>query len=230
MLAAILKGPSRYNPVSSPARAGDRTALVLAKMEEHGVIDFATRRDALVQPIRIFPPKTADNTNFFADWVWSEMEKLIGPPRTDLVIRTTLDRRAQDLAEAAVAAHIDPDRGASQAAVITLDGSGGVQAMVGGTNYGDTQFNRAVQAIRQPGSAFKPFVYLAAFNAGLTPWDQRIDMPIDIDGWQPGNFTDKYLGPLTLETAFALSVNTIAVQIAVIQQLFQNNTNTTNIE
>lgn len=214
LLAAILKGPSRYNPVSSPARASKRTALVLAKMEEQGDIDNALRHQALLSPIRVFPPENADSANYFIDWIWGQMEAIIGPPRTDIVIRTTLDQSAQDFAYDAVQTHLDPKRGASQAALITLDGSGGVQAMIGGTDYGQNQFNRAVQASRQPGSAFKPFVYLSAFDAGLTPWDHRTDTPIDIDGWKPGNFTNKFLGDMTLEAAFALSVNTIAVQIS----------------
>lgn len=214
VIAALLKGPTRYNPVSSPERAGQRTALVLAAMEDQGYITRAERRAALTTPISVQRPKTQNGAAYFTEWVWPEIENIIGSPKTDLVVRTTLDLKAQTLAKTAIAKHLDADRGANQAALLTLDGTGGVQAMVGGTSFEETPFNRAVQASRQPGSAFKPFVYLAAFDAGMTPWDMRVDTPLEIGDWAPRNFSQKYLGDMTLETAFALSINTVAVRLS----------------
>lgn len=214
VIAALLKGPSRYNPVSSPARAGERTALVLAAMERAKFITRKERRAALETPITVYRPQRYDGAGYFTEWIWPEIEAIIGTPHTDLIVRTTLDMNAQNLAKTSINTHLDPERGASQAALITLDGTGGVQAMIGGTDFGQTPFNRAVHASRQPGSAFKPFVYLTAFNAGLTPWDMRLDVPTSIGDWSPRNFTQKYLGEMSLETAFALSINTIAVQLS----------------
>ncbi len=215
MIAALLKGPTRYNPVASPERAAGRTAIVLAAMERAQFITRSQRQKALTTPIHVFQPENNDDSaHYFVDWIWDEMVDLIGTPSTDIVVRTTLDIAAQRQGTTAIKAHLDPERGANQAALITLDGTGGVRAMIGGRSYTESQFNRAVQAERQPGSAFKPFVYLAAFNAGLTPWDIRTDEPIDIDGWQPGNFTNTFQGDMTLETAFAKSVNTVAVTLS----------------
>lgn len=214
IIAGLLKGPSRYNPISHPQRAGERTALVLSAMERYDYITKDEQRSTLLSPIHIYPPETQGGAEYFTDWVWSEIEALIGTPQTDIIIQTTLDIDAQRLAEASIEKNLDSKRNATQAAIITLDGTGGVQAMVGGASYADSQFNRAVQANRQPGSAFKPFVYLAAFNAGLTPWDMRIDAPIKVGDWQPRNFSKEFRGNITLETAFALSINTVAVVLS----------------
>jgi len=130
-------------------------------------------------------------------------------------VQTTLDLDAQQRAVVSVEKNLDPDQGAEQAAVVTLDGTGAVLAMIGGASYTESQFNRATQAERQPGSAFKPFVYLAALETGLSPWDKRVDAPITlssrIDEWSPQNFTEKFAGEITLTEAFARSINTVAV-------------------
>lgn len=211
IIAALLKGPTRYNPVSSPERSGKRTALVLESMERSGFITRAQRSQALAVPIKVYAPQSFDGANYFTDWIWEEMIDAVGLPSTDIIIRTTLDSTAQAQGQAAIDKNLDVDRNATQAAIVTLDGSGGVRAMIGGASYGGSQFNRAVQAKRQPGSAFKPFVYLAAFEAGLTPWDMRIDAPIRVGDWEPRNFTKAFKGYISLETAFALSINTVAV-------------------
>jgi len=131
-----------------------------------------------------------------------------------MVVQTTLDFEAQLAASLAVTEHLDPKRNASQAALVSLDGTGGVMAMIGGVSYTDSQFNRAVQAIRQPGSAFKPFVYLTALRAGKSPWDMAVDGPITIEDWTPENFTENHMGRITLHKALAKSVNTVAVSLA----------------
>lgn len=214
LLAGLLKAPTNYNPVVHPDAAAKRTATVLKAMEHHGVIDRQTRAQALITPINVYPVQSRNHAGYFVDWIWRELETVIGTPRTDLIVHTTLDLEAQKAAEAAAQAHLDPEKGAEQVALITLDNNGGVRAMVGGHSYMKSQFNRATQAERQPGSAFKPFVYLAAFNADLKPWEDRIDAPITVEGWTPRNFSKTFRGNLTLEAAFALSINTVAVIIA----------------
>lgn len=214
LLAGLLKAPSQLNPVSSPDPAGRRTAIVLKAMERDGHINRKNRHTALKSPIHVSSGKSKAAGNYFVDWIWSDLETLIGPPREDIVVYTTLDLEAQRAAEMAISAHINPERGAEQAAAILLDGQGAVRLMVGGTDYRDSEFNRAVQATRQPGSAFKAFVYLAAFNAGLDPWRILEDSPVKIGDWEPGNFSDTFRGKMTLETAFALSINTVAVKLS----------------
>ena len=213
MLAGLLKAPSSSNPTSDAARAGDRAALVLAQMERLRFIDRGMRADALAQPLKVRPPALTRGSNYFADWIMGDIARFSEPGR-DLVVRTSLDLDVQAAAEAALFNHLDAERGASEGAVVSLDRFGGVLAMVGGADYTRSTFNRAVQAIRQPGSSFKPVVYLAASEAGVRPWDLREDAPVDIDGWSPGNFDGKYRGQVTVEQAFAKSLNTVAVQLS----------------
>lgn len=213
LLAGVLKAPSRYNPLSSPERAGIRTATVLQAMQDYGVIDRTVQFKALTEPIHIRRRVSEGSVNYFVDWIWDDLEARIGPPHTDIVVQTTLDRNMQVAAHAALNTHLDADRFATQGAVVALDGTGGVRTMVGGQSYLASQFNRTVQAQRQPGSAFKPFVYLAAFEKGLTPWDIRDDTEITLEDWTPKNFTDKFLGHISLEHAFGQSINTVAVRL-----------------
>ncbi|WP_051279876.1 transglycosylase domain-containing protein [Hellea balneolensis] len=213
MMAALLKAPSRFNPTAHPDRAAKRTALVIGLMVEQGLISRESQLNALMNPIDIQRPQSDNSAQYFVDWMWDELELAIGTPVQDIVVQTTLDYDAQLTANQAVAAHIDHKRHASQAALVSMDGTGGVMAMIGGLSYTDSQFNRAVQAERQPGSAFKPFVYLAAFKAGLTPWDIREDAPIEIGDWAPENFTEDFKGAMRLEDAFRQSINTVAVSL-----------------
>jgi penicillin-binding protein 1A len=141
----------------------------------------------------------------------------VGEPNSDLIVRTTLDARLQRAAEAALDRVLDREgekRHVTQGALVALAPDGAVLAMVGGEAYGTSQFNRAVQALRQPGSAFKMFVYLAALEAGASPSDRLPDVPISVEGWRPHNFDGKYRGDMTLEDAFAESINTVAVQLS----------------
>ena len=214
LLAGLLKAPSQYNPINYPDRAARRTATVLLAMEDADVIDRRSRYEALQSPVTVHLPETANSANYFVDWIWEELEAAIGPPNRDIVVQTTLDMEAQTFADKAIASHLAPELGAKEAALVTIDGEGAIRAMVGGLSYANSQFNRASQAERQPGSAFKPFVYLAAFEAGFTPWDWRSDQPVIIDDWEPQNFDEKFRGPLMLEDAFAKSINTIAVTLS----------------
>ena len=216
MLAGLLKAPSAYNPVNHPIRASERTAVVLNVLNSQAIIDNKMQRQSLAYPVRIHRPQSDNSAQYFVDWIWPQIEDILGDaPTQDVVVQTTLDLDAQQRAVASVEKNLDPDRGAEQAAVVTLDGTGAVLAMIGGASYTESQFNRATQAKRQPGSAFKPFVYLAALETGLSPWDKRVDAPITlssrIDEWSPQNFTEKFAGEITLTEAFARSINTVAV-------------------
>lgn len=212
ILAGALKAPTRYNPATNPDVAAGRAAVVLSAMQEAGYLDTSMRYAALMDPVPIRRPATDSSVNYFTDWIWPEMEQAIGLPTQDIVIQTTLDREAQLAAQEAVWRHLDPNKNANEAAVVTLDGTGGVQVMIGGNSYGESQFNRAVQAERQPGSAYKAFVYLAAFEAGLTPWSEFEDAPITLGDWEPTNFKDDFKGMMTLREAYIKSVNTVAVR------------------
>ena len=213
MMAGMLQAPSRDNPIRDADRAAVRTATVLNIMARQDIIDRWEHLEALTVPINIRRPQSDNSAQYFVDWIWTELEHAIGTPTQDIVVQTTLDFDAQLVANQAVSAHLNPKRNANQAALVSMDGTGGVLAMIGGVSYTDSQFNRAVQAERQPGSAFKPFVYLAAFRAGLTPWDTREDKAIVIGDWAPKNFTQKFKGKMTLEDAFAQSINTVAVTL-----------------
>jgi penicillin-binding protein 1A len=219
LLAGLLKAPDRLNPVKNKKASARRTGLVLNQLYKQNYITEPQYQAALAAPIEIEPVavKAVASAGYFSDWILSEMDKRIGPPRTDIIVHTSLDLDAQKAAQAAVTAELATPyarkRNAQQAALIALDGAGAVRAMVGGVDYQHSTYNRAVRAKRQPGSAFKPFVYLGAMERGFSPWDMIVDEPIDIDGWQPGNFSHKFKGSVTLETALALSLNTVAVRL-----------------
>jgi penicillin-binding protein 1A len=221
MLAGLLKAPSRYNPRANAQASGRRTARVLSAMKAAGYLDRWQHYTALGTKLRYRPYESREIGEYFAAWIWPQIQAQIGTPTTDIVVTTTLDARAQALADNALAAYLDSEtaktKNVTQGAVVTLDGAGGVLAMTGGRSFEASPFNRAVQARRQPGSAFKPFVYLTAFEAGIQPWDMRIDAPITVKisggTWSPRNFTQRYDGPMTLETALANSINTIAAAL-----------------
>jgi penicillin-binding protein 1A len=216
MLAGLLKAPSRYNPAASPERAARRTAQVLANMVAAGYLSEADIRAARRgRKIVITAHRRA--TRHFVDWVLEQVPAFVSPGDRDLVVVTTLDSRLQRAAEAAVLKALDgPGKAvkASQGALVAMAHDGAVRAMVGGRDYRASQFNRATQARRQPGSAFKPFVYVAGLETGLRPHSRLVDAPITIEGWSPRNFKRRHRGEVTLTTAMADSINTIAVQVA----------------
>ncbi|PIW28704.1 MAG: penicillin-binding protein [Rhodospirillales bacterium CG15_BIG_FIL_POST_REV_8_21_14_020_66_15] len=218
VVAGLLKAPSRYNPVASPERAHARARTVLANMVAAGYLSDRKAAEAArgIQVAVVAAP--TGNARHFVDWVLDAINDYVTAGGRDLVVRTTLDIGLQRQAETAMArAFLAADRAAVKAgegALVALTPEGAVRAMVGGRDYGDSQFNRAVQAQRQPGSAFKPVVYLAALEAGMTPETPVVDHPVSLSGWQPANFSGKYEGRMTLEQALANSVNTVAVQLA----------------
>jgi len=214
-LAGLLKAPSRYNPVSDYERAGARTRVVLSAMVEAGFLTRAQALEALAsQPGQ---PRLANlRARYYADWVIGQIKDYVGRIDSDLTVVTTLDPRLQAIAEdelVAMLAGEGVERGAGQAAFVALSPDGAIRAMVGGRDYGESQFNRSVQALRQPGSAFKAFVYLAAMEAGRRPDDRMSDAPVAIGDWQPRNYADRYFGEVTLREAFARSLNSVAVRL-----------------
>ncbi len=215
LLVGLLKAPDRLNPLKNRDLSAQRTALVLSAMRTEGYLSESEWQQAMAAPIEIEPlvMNTNGGAGYFTDWVLATMDANIGQPRSDITIQTSLDLNMQKLAETAVRDGLDNKRNAQQAALMTFDGEGAVRAMVGGVDYRHSSFNRALSSNRQPGSAFKPFVYLAALQSGLSAWDIYEDKPIDIDGWQPGNFSNEYLGEMSMEKALALSINTVAVQV-----------------
>ena len=217
LLAGLLKAPSRYAPTNDARRASVRATVVLDLMYATGRISQDERIAAASTPIRVSRGSSSPGAGWFADWVMTQVREMAPGHQGDLVVRTTLDVDAQRAAEAALSLGLEtPDwsRGASEGALIALDSQGGVRAMVGGHDYAQAPFNRAVNARRQPGSAFKPFVYAAAFEGGLGPDDIFMDAPISYGDWAPQNYGDRYEGEMTLERAFARSSNAIAVQVA----------------
>ena len=218
MLAGLLKAPSRYNPAANPALAAKRTRRVLANMVAAGYLKPAEAAAAAHKGATGAKARPARRpARHFADWVAAQVPAYVTPGDRDLIIVTTLDARQQRQAEDAVARMLKGPAAAarvSEAALVALAPDGAVNAMVGGRDYRKSQFNRATQARRQPGSAFKPFVYLAALEAGLTPETRLTDGPVVVDGWSPRNFSRRHLGEISLGDALARSVNTVAVTVA----------------
>jgi len=217
LLAGLMKGPSRYSPLSDKARAERRATVVLDEMVENRAITDEQRSLAFATPVRVSPTLASQRAQYFIDWIDEEVRALVGQPTEDLVVETTLDLPVQTGAERAVrqiTARDGATRGVQQAALVAMDGEGRVRAFVGGADYAESQFNRASDARRQAGSAFKPFVYLAAMEAGKTPDDTVVDEPLTIGNWEPKNYTGKYLGTISLEAALAQSVNTVAARLA----------------
>jgi penicillin-binding protein 1A len=216
LLAATMKGPSRYSPTASTERAAKRATVVLDEMYEDHFITAAQRDQAYKTPIRVNPTLANQRAQYFTDWVDDQVRKLVGEPTEDLVVETTLDLPLQSAAEHALRDGVADakDQGVEQGALVSIDGEGRVRAYVGGTNYLQTQFDRATMARRQAGSAFKPFVYLTAMEAGRTPDTPVVDEPIKIGDWQPHNYTGRYLGPITLGKALEESINTVAARLA----------------
>jgi len=216
MLAGLLKAPSRYNPSRNPELAGKRTAQVLKNMVAAGYISSSDAEKVRTEQTSIRPVRTSRRSRYFSDWVLELTPSYVSPSDRDIIVVTTLDRRLQADAEAAMARAFKDGASvnAKQGALVAMAPDGAVRAMIGGADYGISQFNRATQANRQPGSAFKPIVYLAGLEAGLSPATQLIDEPLTIDGWSPRNFSREFKGQMTLKESLAQSVNTIAVSVS----------------
>jgi len=218
VIAGLLKAPTRFNPTRDRDKTAARAAQVLANMVEAGYIGEPEALAAENAGIELAAVAGArPGSRHFTDWVAEQLADFAGAGSRDLTVRTTLDPRLQAQAEAVIAdllAKNGSKAAVSQGALVAMSPQGAVRVMVGGRDYNDSQFNRATQAQRQPGSAFKPFVYLAGLEAGLRPDDRLFDGPIQIGNWQPRNYTDRYLGEVSMAEGLAQSINTVAVQVA----------------
>ena len=216
LLAGLMKSPTRLAPNRNLAGANERAAEVITAMAEQGHITEATAKLALGAPAKVVQAKGAGSMNYAADYVMDSLDDTVGAIDEDIVVTTTIEPKMQAAAERAVTEELaskGAKYGVEQGALVAMDPQGAVRALVGGRNYGDSQFNRAVAAMRQPGSSFKPFVYLSALEKGLTPDTVRDDAPISVKGWNPENYSREYFGPVTLTKALSLSLNTVAVRI-----------------
>ena len=216
MLAAIMKSPTEYDPATNPDASADRTKLVLDAMVESGAITEAQRAKALESSPKVFKSAPDAASQYFVDWVNKQFQAMGPPKNVDLIVETTLDSRDEASADAAAKATIDrfARNNVEQAALVSLDPQGRVRAMIGGADYNHSGFNRAVDAHRQAGSSWKPFVYLTALEKGMTPDTPVVDQPVTIDGWSPSDFEPGNLGPITLQQALAQSINTVAASVA----------------
>ena len=216
MLASIPKSPTGYNPVDQPARNAERTKLVLDAMVETGVLSPKGRAAALAEKPRVWTRAPEASAQYFVDWMDAQARRRAGTVKQDLVVETTLDLPLERSAEDALRGGVSRGaaQGVQQGAVVVLDGSGAVRALVGGTDHLKAPYNRATDARRQPGSAFKPFVWLAALEAGRTPDSEVVDEPVTLEGWSPANYEPGFQGSMTLEAALARSINTVAASLA----------------
>jgi penicillin-binding protein 1A len=216
VLAGLMKSPTKLAPNHNLEAANARAAQVITAMAEQGHITEAMAKLALARPAEVVKEKGAGSINYAADYVMDMLDDTVGAIDEDIVVTTTLDETMQANAERALTEELAAkgDKfGVSQGALVALDPNGAVKALVGGRNYSDSQFNRATSAKRQPGSAFKPFVYLSALEKGLTPETVRDDAPITVKGWSPENYSREYFGPVSLTKALSLSLNTVAVRL-----------------
>ncbi len=216
MLAGLVQSPSRLAPNRNPDGAERRAALVVSAMAEQNMIGDEAAKRALADPARAVGPAGAGSANYVADWVMDAVDDLVGRVDQDIVVETSIDPALQGAAEQSLVDVLNQkgDKlNIGQGAMVAMSPDGVVRALVGGRSYADSQFNRAIDAKRQPGSAFKPFVYLTALEHGLTPDTVREDAPIAVKGWKPENFEHQYFGPVTLTQALANSLNTVSVRL-----------------
>ncbi len=219
LIAGLLKAPSKYSPASSPGAARARGRTVLKKMVEAGLITADDEHKASRQRIQFAAPKAnKDQTGieYAIDFVLERMPALVAADRADIIVETTIDPALQRKAQSVVQSHLTAQgeaMSAGQAALVVLDTDGGIRALVGGRSYAESQFNRAVKARRQPGSVFKPLVYLTALENGLTPETVAYDLPLTVEGWTPRNDSGQYIGAVSLRQALSQSINTVAVRL-----------------
>ncbi len=217
LLAGLVQAPSLYSPARSPESAYKRAGQVLDSMVRQTVLTEEAADRVKGTPASIAASAAGTNVRYFTDWVFEEAAGLMPVSKEPVAIYTTLEQHMQQTAEAALLKAIDgPGVAANidQGALLAMAPDGSIRALVGGRSYAKSQYNRAVQAKRQPGSAFKLFVYLAAFENGLAPKTIMEDSPVTVDGWRPENYSGTYAGAVSLETAFARSLNTVAVKVS----------------
>ena len=209
IIAGLVKAPSRYSPPADTQAAVDRARVVLRLMREQGYIT-ADQAMVDISEVQLKEQAGQNSVRYFTDWVLPQLDVILPETFEPIEVWTTLDIRMQRAATAAIEANTP---GEAQGALVSLDRDGAILALVGGTDYVASNFNRATTAMRQPGSSWKLFVYLAALEAGYTPEDMVKDEPVTIDGWSPRNSTGRNVGETDLRTAFAYSINTVAAQL-----------------
>ena len=217
ILAGSVKAPSNLNPKGDPTEVNARQHVVLQAMADEGYISDAEAKAAAIDPNDTVRTKVAGSESYVADWVESIVQAYVGDLKQDVTVYTTinwdLQKQAEFLIKEAVTTE-GPKYHFSQGALVAVDADGSVRAVVGGADYQQSQYNRAVTARRQPGSTFKPFVYMAAMEKGYTPDTIAYDDPININGWSPNDADNKFMGKMTLREALAYSRNTVAAQLA----------------
>ncbi len=210
IIAGLVKAPSNYSPSADAKAAVKRAGVVLDVMQSQGKITQAQRAEANPGDVALAPEPKQNSVRYFTDWALPQLDTMIDEGNEPIDVWTTLDLTMQNAAAASIAANTPAK---AQGALVALDRDGAVRAMVGGKDYVTSLYNRATQAVRQPGSAFKLFVYLAALEGGHSPGDTVVDEAVDIDGWRPRNSSRRFSGEISLRTAFAYSVNTIAAKL-----------------
>jgi penicillin-binding protein 1A len=210
IIAGLVKAPSNYSPTADAKAAIGRAGVVLTAMVDAGAISPGEALRTKPSEVRLAPEARQNSVRYFTDWAIPQLETLIDETDEPIDVWTTLDLNMQKAGDAAIRANVP--KGA-QGALVALDRDGAIRAMVGGTDYVTSIYNRSTQAVRQPGSAFKLFVYLAALEAGFTTESMMVDEPVDIGGWKPKNSSGRFAGQMNLRTAFAYSVNTIAAKL-----------------
>ena len=210
IIAGLVKAPSHYSPTADRQAALDRAKVVLEVMQDAGALTPAEAEAVDLSKVRLTPPRDQNAVRYFTDWALAQLDEVVDEQIEPIDVWTTIDPEMQRAADAAIRANT-PD--GAQGALVALDRDGAVRAMVGGKDYVSSIYNRATQAERQPGSAFKLFVYLAAMEAGMKPDTPVTDEAVDIDGWTPRNSNREYAGEIDIRTAFAFSINTVAAKI-----------------
>ncbi|MFC1659227.1 transglycosylase domain-containing protein [Pseudomonadota bacterium] len=220
MLAGLLKAPSKYSPKKNPEVAEERAKLVILNMINAGLLTMEESIENFDEDIVSEIPYNSNLNSqhmYFADWVKDQISEYIGEKEGKVLVKTTMNKNIQDVIEREVFNFVHQYRtnlGESEIAVIAINSNGKVLGMVGGRDYSKSQFNRAVKANRQPGSAFKLFVYLTALERGFSTKDKFNDEPIAVGNWYPDNYMDKYYGIVTMKEAFAKSLNSVAIQVS----------------
>ena len=210
IIAGLVKAPSRYSPTADVKAAVGRAKVVLQVLQANGTIDAEAAAGVDLAKVRFAPEAGQNTVRYFTDWALPQLDLLLPDNDEPIEVWTTLDVKLQNVAAAAI--HTQSPQGA-QGALVSLDRDGAVLAMIGGTDYLTSNYNRATLAVRQPGSAWKLFVYLAALESGITPNDRVVDEPVTIEGWSPQNSGGSYAGQIDVRTAFAYSKNTIAAKL-----------------
>jgi penicillin-binding protein 1A len=210
IIAGLVKAPSHYSPTADAAAAIGRGRVVLGLMQENGKATASQIAAIDFKAIKFASESGQNSVRYFTDWALPQLDLLLGENDQPIEVWTTLDPRLQSAATDAIQRYVP---GGAQGALVSMDRDGAVLAMVGGTDYVTSNYNRAINAVRQPGSAWKLFVYLAALEAGYTPSSEVVDEPVTIQGWSPRNSNGEFAGKIDVRTAFAYSKNTVAAQL-----------------